>query len=610
MYSIQKLFKVKAYGKFSQLFSCSSRYHTISGVYGYKAKPKTISDGKCVTKARSDVSPQLYQLVEAFRWRGHLLSRLDPLGLTQPESNDALEIDLNPYTTDSSVIDPKTVVNTDLSECKIKDVVNFLFKTYCGNASIEFMHLTDANERVWVANKWEELMSVSDTSLLSSEDKKRLATDLLESQLFDQFVAKKFSSVKRYGGEGAETMITFFEHIFSKSVEHNVTDIVIGMAHRGRLNFLTKSLQIPPILLFHKMLGKSEFDLSQAKGVTGDVLTHIFTSIDRQVANGSVHVILLPNPSHLEAVSPVVCGKARAKAMTKRVGPYGQSSGVSPVLGIQMHGDAAFNGQGVIMETLAMYNVPHFSIDGSIHLIVNNQIGYTTPGQITHGRSSRYCSDIFKAIDCPIVHVNGEDPHSVIKAAQFALEYRQKFGKDIGVDLVCYRQWGHNELDDPTFTNPLMYDIIRSRDMTIPEKYAKQVLTNEERDEVVNGFSALLNKHFEDVNHYKPINTNFRGVWSDITQASSDCVTHWDTSVDPNLLSYICQKSTQVPKDFSLHSNLGRILGERVKRVVEGNRIDWATAETLAFGSLLYQGFNIRISGQDVGRGINRLSVY
>lgn len=600
MSSIQKFFKLKTYPNFRQIISPSLRYHTISGVYGYKAKPKSVRDEECVLKA-SDVCPRLHQLVDAFRWRGHLLSRLDPLGLSPPENSDALEIDLNSYSNDHSVIDPKTVVNTVLSESKISEIVNLLFKIYCGNASIEFMHLTDANERVWVANKWEQLMA--DTDGITAEDKKRLASNLLESQLFDQFVAKKFSSVKRYGGEGSETMITFFEHIFSLSASHGVTDIVIGMPHRARLNLVANSLAFPPVLLFQKMLGKPEFDLSSANGATGDVLSHVFTSVDRPVGNRSVHISLLPNPSHLEAISPVVCGKARAKAMTKRVGPYGESNEVSPVLAIQVHGDAAFTGQGVVMETLAMYDVPHFSIDGSIHLIVNNQIGYTTPGQRSHGRSSRYCTDLFKAIDCPIVHVNGEDPESVVKATQFALQYRQQFGKDVGVDLVCYRQWGHNELDDPTFTNPVMYRTIRSRDMTIPEKYANRVLTSEEKDRVVDRYSQLLNKHFEDVNHYKPINTNFKGVWNHMSQASGDRITRWDTSLDPNLLSFICQKSTRVPNGFALHSNLDRILNERVKRIVEGVRIDWATAEALAFGSLLYQGFNVRISGQDVGRG-------
>ena len=604
MSSISNLFRLKTFIALRNCYPLTKycfKYHTISGVYGYKPKQNQITGEKSAIKKNCEVSADILQLVNAFRLRGHLLSRLDPLGLTQPESSDALEIDLNYYAINHSVIDPKRVVNIDRNECSVKEMVNFLMETYCGNICIEFMHLTDANERIWIANKWEDL--ITNTSF-SFADKKRLASDLLKSQLLDQFLSKKFSSVKRYGGEGSETMISFFEHIFRASVEHNISDIIIGMPHRGRLNLLANSLDYPPVLLFQKMLGKPEFDLSKANGATGDVLSHMFTSIDRQFGDKSVHVILLPNPSHLEAISPVVCGKARGKAMTKRIGPYGEDNKISPILPIQVHGDAAFTGQGIIMETLAMLNVPHYSVDGSIHLIVNNQIGYTTPGQITHGRASRYSSDALKAVDCPCVHVNGEDPESVVKATQFALDYRQTFGKDIAVDLICYRQWGHNELDDPTYTNPIMYSNIKSRDMTIPQKYAKQVLNSDEQKLLVEEYSDFLNKHLKDIDTYKPINNNFKGVWSQISQASNNVVTNWDTSVDPNLLAYICQKSIEIPEEFNLHSNLNKVLKERLNRVEEGLKIDWATAEALAFGSLLYQGFNVRISGQDVGRGI------
>ena len=575
------------------------KYHTISGVYGYKPKPNHIIEEKSALKNKCEVSADITQLVNAFRSRGHLLSQLDPLRLTLPESSDALEIDVNYYATNHSLIDPKTVMNIDRNECKVNEMVKTLMQIYCGNISIEFMHLTDANERIWIANKWENI--ISNTSF-TSDDKKHLASDLLKSELFEQFLTKKFSSVKRYGGEGSETMITLFEHIFKTSVEHKISDIIIGMPHRGRLILMANSLDFPPVLFFRKMLGESEFDLSKANGATGDILTHLFTSIDRQFGHKSVHISLLPNPSHLEVISPVVCGKTRAKAMTKSVGPYSESNSISPILGIQVHGDAAFNGQGVVMETLAMSRVPHFSTDGSIHLIVNNQIGYTTPGKAFQGRSSRYCSDLIKAIDCPSIHVNGEDPESVVKAAQFALEYRQKFGKDIAIDLICYRQWGHNELDDPTFTNPIMYSNIKYRE-TIPQNYANQVLSGDEKERIINEYSFFLNKHFQEVDKHKPNNTNFKGVWSEITQASNDRITRWDTSVEPNLLGYICQKSTESPENFNLHQNLKKVMNERLNRVKEGLRIDWATAEALTFGSLLYQGYNVRISGQDVGRG-------
>ncbi|CAG2104913.1 unnamed protein product, partial [Medioppia subpectinata] len=576
------------------------KYHTISGVYGYKPKQNQFVCDNIAVKRRSQNNADIHELVNAFRSRGHLLSRLDPLSLTEGKSLDALNIDISRYETSQSVIDPKEFVNLGRNECRIEEMVNFLKGTYCGNISIEFMHLTDANERLWIANKWEDIIA---NTTFTEQHKKRLASDLLKSELFDHFLTKKFSSVKRYGGEGSETMITFFEHIFEASCESGVSDVIVGMPHRGRLNLLTNSLNYPPVILFQKMMGKPEFNLNESNGATGDVLSHMFTSIDRQFADKSVHIILLPNPSHLEAISPVVSGKARGKAMTKNVGPYSEANKISPILGIQVHGDAAFTGQGIIMETLAMANVPHYSVDGSIHLIVNNQIGYTTPGQTSHGRSSMYSSDALKAIDGPCIHVNGEDPESVVKAAQFALEYRQTFGKDIAVDLVCYRQWGHNELDDPTYTNPIMYSTIHSRDMTIPQKYSQQVLSNDEKQLIVDQYTAFLNQHFQDINHYKPVNTNFKGVWSQITQASDKAITRWDTSVEPDVLYYICGKSINIPNEFNLHPNLNKVLNERLNKLKEGVKIDWATAEALAFGSLLYQGFNVRISGQDVGRG-------
>jgi probable 2-oxoglutarate dehydrogenase E1 component DHKTD1 len=376
------------------------------------------------------------------------------------------------------------------------------------------------------------------------------------------------------------------------------------MPHRGRLNLLANLLNYPPVLMFQKMLGKPEFDLSQANGATGDVLSHLFTSTDLKYGDKAIHISLLPNPSHLEAISPVVCGKARGKAMTKKVSPYDNSNRFSPILGIQVHGDGAFSGQGIIMETLAMANVPHYSVDGSIHLIVNNQISYTTPGLTAHGRSTRYCSDVVKAIEAPCIHVNGEDPESVAKAAKIALEYRQTFGKDIAIDLVCYRQWGHNELDDPTFTNPLMYSNINSRDLTIPQKYANNILNSEEKELIVKEYNSYLNNNFQDINNYKGVNSNLKGVWNGITYASSHSLSQWDTSVDADLLCYICAKSIEFPNNFNIHSTLNKVFNDRLNRVKEGIRIDWATAEALAFGSLLYQDFNVRISGQDVGRGI------
>ncbi|KAG9489910.1 hypothetical protein GDO78_005691 [Eleutherodactylus coqui] len=424
---------------------------------------------------------------------------------------------------------------------------------------------------------------------------------------FDHFLSTKFSTVKRYGGEGAESMMGFFYEMFKVCSFSEVTDVVIGMPHRGRLNLLAGLLKFPPEVMFRKMRGLSEFPgNSQA---IGDVLSHLTSSVDLDFgSNKTLHVTLLPNPSHLEAINPVAVGKTRARQQSLLEGDYSSDSSAQPgdkVVCLQVHGDASFSGQGIVAETFTISYLPHYRIGGSIHLIVNNQLGFTTPSD--RGRSSLYSSDIGKIVGSAVIHVNGDCPEEVVKATRLAVEYQRLFRKEVIVDLLCYRQWGHNELDEPFFTNPAIYKIIRSR-KSVPDVYAENLisdglLTAEEVGNIKTTFYSKLNDHLANMTLYTPPPTNLQDNWSDMVEPSAR-ITTWDTGIPADLLKFIGAKSVEVPEEIKMHSHLLKTYAQsRIQKLQEGTKLDWATAEALAFGSLLCQGFHIRLSGQDVGRG-------
>ncbi|MED6274305.1 putative 2-oxoglutarate dehydrogenase E1 component DHKTD1, mitochondrial [Characodon lateralis] len=489
------------------------------------------------------------------------------------------------------------------SQASVEEVRTYLEEVYCGHLSVEISQLSSLEEREWFADRFEELKRES----FSPEEKKRLAKLMLESQEFDHFLATKFATVKRYGGEGAESMMGFFYELFHQSAHSGVTDIIIGMPHRGRLNLLTGLLKFPPELMFRKMRGLSEFpDTSPA---IGDVLSHLTSSVELDFgAEHPLHVTMLPNPSHLEAINPVAQGKTRARQQLRKEGDYSPEENAYPgdqVICLQVHGDGSFTGQGIVPETLTLSNLPHYRVGGSIHLIVNNQVGYTTPSD--RGRSSLYCSDVGKMVNCAVIHVNGDDAEDVLRAARLAVDYQRRFRKDIILDLICYRQWGHNELDEPFFTNPAMYKIIRSR-QSVPNSYSDQLIsegqmTEAERAEIKSSYYGMLNDKLSGMTLYSPPPTNLQGRWGDLVEPQAR-VTTWDTGVPAQLLQFIGAKSVDIPEQISLHSHLLKThVQARLQRLEEGTKLDWSTAEALAFGSLLCQGFDIRISGQDVGRG-------
>uniref|UniRef100_A0A672MBC5 2-oxoadipate dehydrogenase complex component E1 n=1 Tax=Sinocyclocheilus grahami TaxID=75366 RepID=A0A672MBC5_SINGR len=488
-------------------------------------------------------------------------------------------------------------------EATSEEVLAYLERTYCGRISVETTQLQSLQEREWFADRFEELKKEA----FSPEERRQLAKLMLESQEFDHFLATKFATVKRYGGEGAESMMGFFYELFRSAAYSGVTDVVMGMPHRGRLNLLTGLLQFPPELMFRKMRGLSEFPENSPS--IGDVLSHLTSTVELDFgAEHPLRVTMLPNPSHLEAINPVTQGKTRGRQQVKQDGDYSADPHAQPgdkVICLQVHGDASFSGQGIVTETFTLSNLPHFRVGGSIHLIVNNQVGYTTPSE--RGRSSLYCSDVGKMVGSAIIHVNGDDAEEVLRATRLAVEYQRRFRKDVIVDLLCYRQWGHNELDEPFFTNPAMYKIIRSR-KSIPDSYADQLIaeglmTEEERGQIKTTHYAVLNDRLNNTTLYSPPPTNLQGRWGDLVEPQNR-VSFWDTGVALPLLQFVGARSVDVPEEIQLHSHLRKThVLARLQKLEEGTKLDWSTAEALAFGTLLCQGFDIRISGQDVGRG-------
>ncbi|XP_026523430.1 probable 2-oxoglutarate dehydrogenase E1 component DHKTD1, mitochondrial [Notechis scutatus] len=580
-------------------------YHSERGVYGYKPGRPAQEPRGAAERAeawRPAVDHGLARLVASYHEHGHKAAKINPLLAGQGVMEEVPEIQVLAETLQGP-FHTAGLLNMGKDEASLEDVLSYLEDIFCGPISIETGQLSSMQEKEWMAKRFEELKQEAFTT----EEKKYLSKIMLESQEFDRFLATKFATVKRYGGEGAESMMGFFHELLKMASYSGVTDIILGMPHRGRLNLLTGLLQFPPELMFRKMQGLSEFPEDSA--AIGDVLSHLTASVELDFgSHRPIHVILLPNPSHLEAINPVAVGKTRGRQQTLLDGDYSLAGSARPgdkVICLQVHGDASFSGQGIVPETFTLSNLPHFRTGGSVHLIVNNQLGYTTPAE--RGRSSLYCSDIGKIVGCAVVHVNGDDPEEVLRAARLAVEYQRLFRKDVIVDLLCYRQWGHNELDEPFFTNPTMYKIIRSR-KSIPDTYAEGLVaegltTEQEISEIKTSYYSKLNEHLATMAMYVPLCPNLQDHWTGLVEPMPR-VTTWDTGIPVPLLQFVGVKSVEVPEELQLHNHILKTHAQsRVLKMEEGVKVDWATAEALAFGSLLCQGFNIRLSGQDVGRG-------
>ena len=531
-------------------------------------------------------------LIRAYRLRGHLLANLDPLGMRESDYLDELHPEFYGFKKEN--YDKKIFLNGVINrkDATIKEILKFLKKTYCGNVGYEFMHISNPDERKWFRDRIEQ-----DTNALefTKNGKEAILNKLVQAEGFEKFLATKYVGTKRFGLDGGESLIPALEQIIKISGQSQVKEVKIGMSHRGRLNVLANVLQKSYKRIFNEFAG--EFGNTSDEGA-GDVKYHLGASSNREFDGNSVHVSLTDNPSHLEAVNPVVLGQTRAKQF------FHKDKERNKVIPILIHGDAAFAGQGVVAECFAMSGLPGHNTGGTIHIIVNNQIGFTTSPRFA--RSSPYPSDVAKMVDAPIIHANGDDPEAVVYAARIASEFRLKFNRDVVVDLICYRRFGHNEGDEPSFTQPLMYKKIRSHPTPI-KVYGKKlidqkVISDENLENVIKKFKDLLDDQFKNAKDYKPKIAWFEGTWS-AYKPEKGKDKRGVTGADTRKLLEISEKINSSSDELNLHKTIVKILNNRKETVQSGSNIDWSTAEALAFGSLLEEGYPVRLVGQDSGRG-------
>ena len=540
-------------------------------------------------------------MIRAYRIRGHLKANLDPLGLVQ--INEHTELKPETYGFNSGDMDRKIFLDNvlGLEFATLREILEILNRTYCSTVGIEFMHISDPEEKSWLQQRIEgKDKEITFTDL----GKEFILKKLIEAEGFEKYLHKKFVGTKRFGLDGAETVIPAMEQIIKKGGQLGVSEIVIGMPHRGRLGVLATVMGKAYQEIFHEFAGGSVMPEDVAG--SGDVKYHLGTSSDRVFDDIKVHISLTANPSHLEAVDPVVLGRVRAKQAHLRTdeGKNIQES-FNAVMPILLHGDAAFAGQGIVAECFALSGLRGHKTGGTIHIIVNNQIGFTTSPSFA--RSSPYPSDVAKFINAPILHVNGDDCEAVIYAARVATEFRQKFNKDVVIDVFCYRRFGHNEGDDPTFTQPLMYKKIKSH-KSVADTYADKVISEQlfDSDKVVSmkaDFAKYLDSEFEAAKSFKPNKADWLdGFWSNM-KSSRGSKRKIPTSISKADFKNIGDKITSYPESLNIHKTLARIFGNRKNMIETGKAVDWATAESLAFGSLLKEGFPVRLVGQDSIRG-------
>ncbi|MBL8672743.1 MAG: 2-oxoglutarate dehydrogenase E1 component [Alphaproteobacteria bacterium] len=539
-------------------------------------------------------SIQALMLIRAYRIRGHLYADLDPLGLEQPSYHS--ELDYKTYGFAEADLDRSIFINhvLGLESATLRQILTILKETYCAKIGVEFMHIQDPAQKSWIQERIEGVHNRTDFTV---NGKRAILERLTASETFEKFLDKKFTGTKRFGLDGGESVIPALEQIIKRGGQLGLREIVLGMAHRGRLNVLANVMGKPFTAIF------SEFQGNPAKPDdvqgSGDVKYHLGTSSDRSFDGISVHLSLTANPSHLEVVDPVVLGKVRAKQRER------QDEDRTQVMGLLLHGDAAFAGQGVVAECFDMSQLKGYRTGGTIHVIVNNQIGFTTSPKVA--RSSPYCTDVAKRVGAPILHVNSDDPEAVVHCARIAIEFRQKFKSDVVLDIVCYRRHGHNESDEPAFTQPLMYKKIKAHPTTrhiYAEKLvATETITRSEADAVLREAEKRLEDAFEAAATYKPNKADWlEGRWAGLATASGDA-RRGETAVELDTLKEIGTAISEPPPNFDLNPKIRRQLEIKRKSIETGEGIDWATAEALAFGSLLVESTPVRLSGQDCGRG-------
>ncbi len=533
-------------------------------------------------------------LIRAYRIRGHLAADLDPLGMRQED--DRPELDPSRYGFTASDMDRPIFLDNvlGLQFASMREIQEIVRRTYCGTFALQYMHISDPEQSAWLK---ERIEGYGKEIIFTRKGRKAILNKLVEAEGFEKFLHVKYMGTKRFGLDGGESLIPAMEQIIKRGGALGVKDIIIGMPHRGRLSVLANVMAKPYRAIFNEFQGGS----SKPEDVdgSGDVKYHLGASSDREFNGNSVHLSLTANPSHLEAVNPVVLGKARAKQDQKN---DAERTTVMPIL---LHGDAAFAGQGVVAEGFGLSGLKGHKTGGTMHIVVNNQIGFTTAPHFS--RSSPYPTDIALMVEAPIFHVNGDDPEAVVHAARVATEYRQKFKKDVVLDIICYRRFGHNEGDEPMFTNPVMYNKIKTQKTTLTlytERLVRDGLIPEgEIEDMKATFQSYLNTEFEAGKNYKPNKADWLdGRWSKINRHGKEYqrgATAMTEETYDNVATALCR----IPEGFPVHKTVQRILDAKSKSLTIGKNIDWATGEALAFGSLLTEDHSVRLSGQDSSRG-------
>ncbi len=533
-------------------------------------------------------------LIRAYRIRGHLIANLDPLALEDMSLHP--ELDPKSYGFGDDDWDRPIFIDhvLGLETATLTEIIERLRQTYCGTIGVEFMHIQDPAQKAWIQERIEAIGNHTDFTV---KGKMAIYERLVDAEEFERYLHKKYTGTKRFGMDGAEAVIPALEQILKRGSQLDLREAVIGMAHRGRLNVLHNVLQKPFRAIISEFLGNPANP--EDAGGSGDVKYHMGASADRDFDDAGVHLSLAPNPSHLEIVDPVVVGRVRAKQ--QQLDDHDRTQ----VLGILLHGDAAFAGQGVVAETFAFSALRGYRTGGTIHIIINNQIGFTTSPSFS--RSSPYPTDVAKMVMAPIFHVNGDDPEAVVHVARIATEFRQAFGTDVVIDMFCYRRFGHNEGDEPAFTQPLMYNAIgahpSTRDLYAQQLIDEGLLDKEAAQKVIDDRIAYLDAEFEAGTNYLPNKADWlEGRWSGMVTAHGDD-RRGETAVDLDVLRQIGTSMTSLPDDMTLNKKLMRIINARADNIANGSGIDWATAEHLAFGSILMEGNPVRLSGQDSCRG-------
>jgi 2-oxoglutarate dehydrogenase E1 component len=535
-------------------------------------------------------------LIRAYRIRGHLVADLDPLGMRETTRHP--ELDPASYGFAEADLDRPIFLDKvlGLETASMRQIMDIVKRTYCGTFALQYMHISDPEQAAWLK---ERIEGYGKEIAFTREGRRAILNKLVEAEGFEKFLHVKYMGTKRFGLDGGEALIPAMEAIIKRGGQLGLKEVVFGMPHRGRLSVLANVLQKPYRAIFHEFQGGS-YKPEDVDG-SGDVKYHLGASSDREFDGNKVHLSLTANPSHLEAVNPVVLGKVRAKQ--DQMGDTVDRIAVLPVL---LHGDAAFAGQGIVAECFQLSGIKGHRTGGTLHIVVNNQIGFTTAPHFS--RTSPYPTDIALMVEAPIFHVNGDDPEAVVHAAKVAIEFRQKFRKDVVIDMFCYRRFGHNEGDEPMFTNPAMYNRIKKHKTTLQlytERLVKDGLIPEgEIEDMKAAFQARLNEEFEAGRAFRPNKADWLdGRWKNLQTKDLENYQRGETWIKPDTLADIGRALTRAPEGFDLHKTVARQLEGKAKMFETGTGFDWATAEAMAFGSLAVEGFPVRLAGQDCTRG-------